>query len=202
MNTAPWKTKNRGNLKSAFDTFFPKTESERENARNVFESLNETEQTAVITRTQYFLFFIYASFYNLLSVMIHGQKLTTLVPLAMQGDKEAFCKSVQIDRNLLTGHPYFKNTYARLLRGEDQDFLECLLYRMGNPTTRSRIRFPTLYMVFATLESFQCLDEHTASEILDICDTAQLDRFQNRIEDENNLIRRRRDYRNMQKLAK
>jgi hypothetical protein len=134
--------------------------------------------------------------------MVHGQKLTTLVPLAMQGDQEAFCKAVQIDRNLLTGHSYFKEIHSRLIRGGDSGFLKRLNYRLSNATTRGKIRFPVLYMMFATLDSFQCLDELTAGEILDICDEAGLDRFQNRIEDENNLVRRRIEYRTMQKLSK
>jgi hypothetical protein len=56
-------------------------------------------------------------------------------------------------------------------------------------------------MVFATLESFHLLDAFTATEILDICDEAKLDRFQNRIEDENYLIKRRREYRRFQKIT-
>jgi hypothetical protein len=119
----------------------------------------------------------------------------------LQGDKEAFCKAVQIDRNLLTGLPYFRDTYARLQSGEDNDFLDALLYRIGNPTLRGKIRFPALYMVFATLDSFNWLDDFTASEILDICDEAKLDRFQNRIVDENYLNKRRIEYRRMQKIG-
>lgn len=149
-----------------------------------------------------FIAFFYSFFYNTLSLMVHGQKLTTLVPLALKGDKEAFCKAVQIDRNLLDGHPYFRDTYARLLAGEDKGFLDALLYRIGNPTTRGKIRYPALYMVFTVLESFNWLDGFTASEILDICDEAKLDRFQNRIEDENFLIKRRLEYRRFQNASK
>jgi hypothetical protein len=187
---------------SLFDALSPKTDEERENYRKIFEALPENERQLATIRMQYFLIYLNASFYNMLSMMVHGQKLTTLVPMAMQGDKEAFCKAVQIDRNLLTGHPYFKETYVHLLRGEDQAFFDRLLYRLSNPTTRGKIRFPALFIVFAVLQSFECLDELTAAEILDICDAAGLDRFQNRIEDENNLVRRRIDYRTMQRLSK
>jgi len=148
-----------------------------------------------------FIAFFYSFFYNMLSLMVHGQKLTTLVPLALQGNKEAFCKAVQIDRNLLTGHTYFKDTYARLQTGEDKEFLDALLYRVGNPTTRGKLRFPALYMVFTILDSFDWLDDFTAPEILDICDEARLDRFQNRIDDENQLTKRRIEYRRFQKTS-
>lgn len=187
---------------SGFDIRFPKTESERQAARAAFDALSEAEQKQATIRAQYFLIFFNAYFYNMLSLMVHGQKLTTLVPLAIQGDQEAFCKAVQIDRNLLLGHPYFKETYSRLIRGGDPAFLKLLTYRLNNATTRGKIRFPALYMVFATLDSFQCLDALTAGEVLDICDEAGLERFQNRIEDENNLVRRRIEYRAMQKRSK
>lgn len=181
---------------------FDLSDEEREKQRQLFEALPEDEKAAEIRKLQYVLAYVFAYFYNTLSLMVHGQKLTTLVPLAMQGDKEAFAKAVQIDRNLLAGHPYFKSTYERLQTGEDKDFLDAVLYRIGNPTTRGKIRFPALYMVFATLDSFRWLDDFTASEILDICDEAGLDRFQNRIEDETYLNKRRAEYRRYQKAGK
>lgn len=183
-----------------WDSLIPKTEEEIAAVKREFDSLSEAEQAAEIYKARMLIIFGYSFFYNSLSLMVHGQKLTTLVPLAMQGDKVAFCKAVQIDRNLLTGHPYFKETYAKLQAGEDRQFLKDLLYRIGNPTARGKIRYPALYMVFTILESFHWLDDFTASEILDICDEANLDRFQNRIEDENYLNKRRIEYRAFQKL--
>jgi len=183
------------------DSLYPKTEADCEAARKKFEALSSEEKTAVLQTAQYFLIYFYGFFYNYLSLMVHGQKLTTLVPLALQGDKKAFCKAVHIDRNLLTGHPYFKDTYTRLQSGDDPGFLRSLLYRIGNPHTQGKIRFPVLYMVFASLDSSNWLDDFTASEILDICDEAQLDRFQNRIEDESSLIKRRIEYRRFQKYG-
>jgi hypothetical protein len=191
-----------GILDVDWDNFFPKTEEAKEAAQQRFEALSEEEKKDSIFRVVMFLAFFYSFFYNSLSLMVHGQKLTTLVPLALKGNKEAFCKAVQIDRNLLTGHPYFKETYAILQAGEDKDFLDALLYRIGNPTTRGKLRFPALFMVFATLEYFNWLDDFTAPEIMDICDDAKLDRFQNRIEAENNLIKRRLEYRRYQKISK
>jgi hypothetical protein len=186
----------------SWDDFFPKTEEAKAAAKEQYESLSEEEKTAAVYRLAMFIAFFYAFFYNLLSLMVHGQKLTVLVPLAMNGDKEAFCKAVQIDRNLLVGHPFFRDTFARLQTGDDPQFLKDVQYRIGNPTTRSKVRFPVLYMIFSLLDSFDWLDDFTASEILDICDEAQLDRFQNRIEDENYLNKRRIEYRRLQGIPK
>lgn len=166
-----------------------------------FEALPEEERTAIIQRIQLGLAFFYATFFNSIALMVHGQKLTTLVPLALKGDKKAFCKAVQIDRNLLTGHPYFQDTYARLQTGENPNFLCDVLTHMNRPPIQGRIRFPALYALFATLDLFGWLNDLSAPEILDMCDEAGLDRYQNRIEDENYLIKRRLEYRKKQKLG-
>jgi len=187
---------------NSLDRVFEMTADETTSVLESLESLPECERIASLDRIQNMLAFSYAYFYNILSLMVHGQKLTTLVPLALQGDKEAFAKAIQIDRNLLTVHPYFKDTYARLQTGEDVDFLDVVLYRVGNPTLRGKIKYPALFSLFAVLDSFGLLDDFTASEILDMCDEAKLDRFQNRIDDETNLNKRRAEYRRYQILPK
>lgn len=181
------------------DLALPETEEEKEAAMAEFKSMSEEDQKKAVRNAQLFCAFFYAYLFNCLSLMVHGQKLTTLVPRAMEGDKEVFCKAVQIDRNLLTGNTYFRETYSRLVTGTDPDFWKSVSYRIANPTLRTKIRFPLLFMVFAVLESFDALDDFTASEILDICDEAGLDRFQNCIEDETYLTKRRIEYRKMQK---
>lgn len=170
-------------------------------AKKEWEDLPEDEKTSIISQIQLFFTFFYAYFYNLIALMVHGQKLTTLVPLAMQGDKKAFCKAIQIDRNILTGHSYFRDTYARLQTGEDPDFLGAVSTHINRPPFQGRIRFPALYMIFAVLDGFGWLNDFTASEILDMCDEAGLDRYQNRIEDENYLIKRRLEYRKKHKIG-
>ena len=172
-----------------------------EAAQEEFEALPEEERTAIIHRMQLALAFFYATFFNSIALMVHKQKLTTLVPLALRGDKESFCKAVQIDRNLLTGHPYFRDTYARLQTGEDSDFLKKISKHITHPPIQGRIKYPALYSLFATLDLFKWLDDSTAPEILDLCDEARLDRYQNRIEDENYLVKRRLEYRKNQKIG-
>lgn len=172
-----------------------------ETAQEEWEAISADEKAAILSQIQLFFAFFYAYFYNHIALMVHGQKLTTLVPLALQGDQKAFCKAVQIDRNLLTGHPYFRDTYARLLTGEDQKFLKAIASHLNRPPIQGKIRFPALYMLFAVLDGFKWLDDFTANEILDVCDDARLDRYQNRIEDESYLIKRRLEYRKKQKIG-
>ena len=56
-------------------------------------------------------------------------------------------------------------------------------------------------MVFAMLDAAGWLaDGFTHDELLDICDEAGLDRYQNRIEDVNSLTKRIGEYRRWQKV--
>jgi hypothetical protein len=56
-------------------------------------------------------------------------------------------------------------------------------------------------MMFAVLDGLRCLDGvFTHEELLDLCDKARLDRFQNRIEDVNYLTKRLVAFRRAQKL--
>jgi hypothetical protein len=54
-------------------------------------------------------------------------------------------------------------------------------------------------MVFGILDLAGWLDEFKHREILDICDAARLDRYENRIEDVNYLTKRFKEYRRWQK---
>lgn len=189
------------NIGTPFKDIFSQLKVVPEAVQEEFDTLSENEKVAILHPIKPFLAFLYATFFNGISLMAHGQKLTTLVPLALRGDKKAFCMAVQMDRNLLTGHPYFRDTYARLQTGETPNFLDDISRHITKPPIQGRIEYPALYSLFATLDTFGWLDDFTASEILDMCDEAGLDRYQNRIEDENNLVRRRLKYREKQRMG-
>ena len=131
--------------------------------------------------------------------MTHGAKLTALVPQAMAGNEDAFLKAIQIDRYLLTHHPFFVQRKQEAQDRGEQEFLRKLAYRESNSNLAGKIRYPALFMLFGILESIQWLDDLSHVEILDICDEIGLDRYQNRIEDTNYLTKRLVNYRNWQK---
>lgn len=179
----------------------PKDERGRLIAISEFERLDETDTVDSVKRAQWLWGALLGGFFQMLSVMVHGQKLTSLVRRAIAGDQDAFCKALQVDKSLTVAHPKFL-----LLRQQAQDRGDwAFLKRIGEaevkPVLRSRIRYPGLYVVFAMLDSMGCLDRFTHSEILDICDAAGLDRYQNRIEDVNYLTKRLLEYRAAQKFA-
>lgn len=180
---------------------FPETPEEEEVAKTAFEALSEEEQKTARKQAAFFCLFLFSSIHNYFSVMVNGEKLTSLVQKAMTGDEVAFLKAIQVDRHLLNAHPYFVDRYARARESGEVAFLRDVSYRLTNPNLRGKISYPGLYVVFAMLETLKWLDDLTHSEILDICDAAGLDRWQNRIEDVNYITKRLAGYRRYQKTG-
>lgn len=144
---------------------------------------------------------VFLSVHNFLSVMVNGEKMTSLVPKAIAGDEDAFRKAVKIDRSLLSYHPYFVDRFQSAQANGEAEFLRRLSHNNSTPGLIGKISYPGLYVVFAMLESLGWLDEISHSEILDICDKAGLDRWQNRIEDVNYVTKRLAGYRRYQRTG-
>lgn len=181
---------------------WPRTGAERLKVKRDFEALSEDEQKSAL-RTGAFLWSAFlAGFHNILAVMIHGEPLTTLVAKAVAGDDASFCKAVQVDRQLYTHHPYFRRRIELATQNAEASFLRDVSYRLQAPSAKGKIRYPGLWTVFAILDTLGWLDGSlTAEDILDICDAAKLDRYENRIEDALYVSKRLRHYRKMQKTA-
>ena len=179
----------------------PKTPEEWEKNRQLYESLPDDEKTLVARRAALFWGGFVGGFLNTISLMVHGVKLTDLVPRAISGEEEAFLKAVQIDRLLLIHHPFFRERKHRAQDNGEGAFLSKLAYRETNPPLRGKIRYPGLYMLFGILDAVRWLDDLSHNEILDLCDVAHLDLYQNRIEDVNYLTKRLLEYRHWQKTG-
>jgi len=179
---------------------FPDTPEKQEVAQKEFNELSPDEQAKTIKRAQLFLASMLASFYSTMSMMVHGQNLPCLVNHAEAGDDDAFFLAIHIDRRILNILPYFKERHERALMEGESDFLEKLKYRLTSPLLKGRIRHKTLWLTFAMLDDSGLLDgalKHR--EILDICETAGVGGYKNRIEDVNYLTKRLGDYRCYQK---
>lgn len=177
----------------------PTTEEGWKEADKAFLALPADEQAIRTRQASLFWAGIFGNLFNMLSLMVHGAKLTTLVPQAIAGDDEAFLKTVQIDRCLISHHPYFLERKRRAQDEGEIAFLRALGYREANPTLKGKIRYPALYMLFGILESVQWLGDLRHEELLDLCESAGLDRFQNRIEDVNYVTKRLLEYQRWKK---
>lgn len=187
---------------SWLEGLFPDSPEKEEAARLVFDELSDEDKAAASKRAAFFWIFFFASFHNYLSLMVHGRTLTVLVAQAKEGDEGAFCKAVHIEPRLLRHHPFFRERHLRAQENSETDFLKRIGYRLANSALNGKIRYPGLYMVFAMLDASGWLDcGFTHEQILDMCDEAGLDRYQNRIEDANYLTQRLREYRQWQKKS-
>lgn len=176
----------------------PKTPAEEQRVLEAFKCLSSDEQADAIKRAQYLWMGFLAGFYQSLSVMVHGEKLTALVSQAKAGNDEALCKAVQIDKRILTTIPYFKQRYEQATFDQNQAFVDALTYRLSCAPYKGKIRHKSLWMTFSFLDQLGLLDILRHSEILDICDETGVGGFANRIEDVKNLSKRLNEYRHFQ----
>lgn len=187
-------------VEDVFDNLIiPKTTAEREAATKTFLALSADEQTMAIKANQHFFCFFLSSFFQSLSVMVHGEKLTSLVSQAIAGSDEAYVKAVQIDRRILTEIPFFRERFARSQFEVDQDFSDRISYRLKNAPYRGRIRYKSLWYAFAILDQAGWLNNMAYREIREVCDEVALDGFENRIQSDKHLGNRVREYREFQK---
>lgn len=177
----------------------PKTLEEQEAARQRFMSLTEEEQKKAIRVGQHFFCFFFASFFQNLSTMVHGEKLTSLVAQAVSGNDEAFVKAIQIDRRILTEYPYFKERFVRAQFENETDFNDLISYRVKHSPYRGKIRHKSLWLTLSMLDLTGHLNELKHREILDICDEIGVGGWDNRIQEVKHLSRRIQEYREFQK---
>lgn len=179
---------------------WPDNQEKEKLAKKEFSELTPDEQVKAVKQAQIFLASFLASFYNTMSMMVHGQSLTSLVNAAETGDDEAFRLAVHIDRCILSVLPYFKARHEQAILNGEKDFLNKLNYRLTSPLLRGRIRYKTLWLTFSVLDQSRLLDGSLKHrEILDICDEACVGGYANRIEDVGYLSKRLDEYRKFQK---
>lgn len=176
----------------------PKTIGDQKRAASVFNALSEEEKKEVTQFWQYFMMALLAGFYQSLSIMVHGEKLTSLVAQAKAGNDKAFAKAVQIDKRILFANPYFKQRFANANIEGNHKFTEEVGAHLQRPPYRGRIRHKSLYLAFAFLDQVGLLATMKHREILDLCNEAGLDGHANRIDDVKNLSKRLAEFRAFQ----
>jgi hypothetical protein len=176
----------------------PKTPAAVRRAQEAFDALSAEERKDLVRSAQFLWSGFLAVFHQQLSIIVHGEKLTSLVAQAGRGDRTAFAKAVQIDKAVLQQVPYFREGYATAGRESDMPFLREIGARIAAPPYRGRIRHKSLYLTFAALEGFGLLDDFAHGELLDFCEEAGVGAHRARIEDVKNLSKRLAEYRRFQ----
>ena len=142
-----------------------------------------------------------SSLFNYLALMLHGYSMCQLVAKAKDGDDDAFCKAVQIDRTVLD-LPFFKQRMLKAQLGNEPEFLKFLAYRIKTPILSGKIRYRTLWLTFAILDDEGLLDKLTHDQIFDICEQVGVYGKKYGIEEVGHLSKRLREYRRAQRNSK
>lgn len=117
-------------------------------------------------------------FHDILSFLVHGRRITSLVQSAINGNDEAFCLAAQTDRLVLM-IPYFRERMLKALNlqtDEDARFIYNLSYRMQNPVLRGKIKHRKVWIALLLLDSMNLLDGSlTRPELLAMLDEAKIE---------------------------
>lgn len=159
-----------------------------------FLALSEQEQQDAVKRVQWFGMSWLSMFYQVLSTMVHRQKLTTLVAQAKAGDDISLVKAVQIDPRIAGVDPYFRNRFANLHAEGNEVLRRKLAYVMNSAPYKGRVRHKSLWMGFAFLDMCGHLDTLKHREMLDVFDEAGIGGYDNRIGEVKFLTKRLSEY--------
>lgn len=165
-----------------------------EQRQAAFDGMSLEDQAGAIKSLQFICMSCLCGFYQVLSMMVHRQKLTSLVRHAKAGDDISFVKAVQIDPRILTTDPYFKQRFENIHAEGNEVFRKKLSYRMQCAPYKGKVRHKSLWMGFAFLD--MCGHLHTLKhrEMLDLFDEAGIGGYDNRIEDVKYLTKRYGEY--------
>lgn len=183
-------------LDPAFD--LAKSDEEKQQANEAFSKLDSKTQNEAVDFYQRMMMASFASFFDYLSIAVHGEKLTSLVAQAKNGDDEAFGKAVQIDARILIVIPYFKNRYACAITEDHENFRVMVSRKLSSPPYKGRIEHKSLWMTFAFLEGVGLLYTLPRDELLDLCNDVGVGESGQPMEDVKNLNKRLSLYREFQ----
>jgi hypothetical protein len=157
-----------------------------------FSLLSEEDQQQQLKQASILILTMILGVFNALSGMIHGESLCKLVTKAKNGDDQAFCKAIQIDRTILF-LPFAKERLIKAQLSNDGQFLEKLALKLKSPILGKKIKYRTLWLTFALLddEGFLTLPHE---DLLDICQQIGVYGKEFGIEDVGHMRKRLADY--------
>ena len=161
-------------------------------------SLNPQEKADACRSIQWLGISFLSMFHQVLSVMIHREKLTALVAKAKAGDDIAFVKAVQIDKRILTVDPYFESRFHSINTEGNENFRDKLAYRLRCAPYAGKVRHKSLWMSLAFLDMCGHLDTLKRREMLDVLDEAGVGGHENRIVEVKYLDKRIGEYKALQ----
>ena len=176
----------------------PKTRSEYMRVAREFRSLPIADQQKATKDAQFLLSGFLAGFHQLLSLMLHGEKLSSLVAQAKAGDRSSYMRAIQVDSQIFFMIPYFQKRFSEARYEGDQEFCDAVGYRLRSAPYRGKIQHKSLWLSFALLDWLGWFDVLTDREMLELLDEAQVGALTGGVSDVVGLGKCRRQYRSLQ----
>jgi membrane-associated protease RseP (regulator of RpoE activity) len=177
---------------------FDTEDAERTQAKEAFQSLPADQQTKAVEFAQHVFAGILVLFYQQLSIMVHGEKLTALVAQSKAGNDEAFLKAIQIDKRILTKVPYFEARFMRAQLQDERQFRTAVARKLEASPYVGKISHKKLWLAFAFLEGVGLLESFDGNGLLDMLQEVGVIDDEKPIDDVKNLLKLKARYREFQ----
>jgi len=159
-----------------------------------FRRLPIAEQVKIIKQAQGIVGGFLAILHQTLSIMLHGERLTSLVARAKQDDRDAYLKAIQIDSRIFSSIPFFQQRWNKARLAGEHKFCDDVGRRMAAPPYTGRIKQRSLWMALSALDALGWLTRLSDVELLDLLDDAGVGRLTRSAADIGGLGKCRRQY--------
>jgi uncharacterized short protein YbdD (DUF466 family) len=112
--------------------------------------------------------------HDLTSLMVHGERIFSLVQKAINGNRSAMLKVLQTDPSSFQYIPEFQKMHAQAVVSRDKKFLNSMNHYINNRVGQSKLTHRIIYTVIFLLDTLQILGNMTNKDILDLCDASGL----------------------------
>lgn len=147
-----------------FDEIFTDEQEETD------EDLSEAQLNALRSLIKWCLLWMH----DLTSLMVHGERIFSLVQKAVTGNRSAMLKVLQTDPSSFQYIPEFQKIHAQAVVSRDKKFLNSMNHHLNNRVGQSKLSHRIIYTVIFLLDTLQILGNMTNKEILELCDVSGL----------------------------
>lgn len=117
--------------------------------------------------------------HEMMALMVHGERITTLVKKAISGDRAAYFKVLQIDPTAFRFIPEFKTIHEQAMLSRDRKFLNNLNYYINNRPSKSRQKKHHIYPVLFFLQIVGLLKGMSNKQLLLFLDDCGFTDYEN-----------------------
>jgi len=110
--------------------------------------------------------------HDLTSLMVHGERIFSLVQKAIAGNRSAMLKVLQTDPSSFQYIPEFQKIHAQAVVSREKKFLNSMNHHLNNRVGQSKLSHRMIYTVIFLLDTLQILGNMTNKDVLELCDAS------------------------------